>query len=400
MPDAQALLLVLTIAVALLFDFTNGFHDTANAIGTAVGTRAMTPRVAVAFSAFLNLIGAVVTTQLLHAEVANTVGSLVAPADGVALSMLIAVLFGAITWNLITWSAGLPSSSSHALIGALIGMGFVAYGLGAIQWAEVYPVFIALLTSPVAGLVIAYIVAVVLLNLFSRARPSQANGAFRKLQLFSSGFVAFSHGANDAQKTMAIITLALFSSGHLAEFAVPTWVALAAALAIGLGTWAGGWRIIRTMGTRIIRMEPVHGFAAQTVAASVIQLATAWGLPVSTTQVVSGSVMGAGATRRFSAVRWGVARRIVWAWIFTIPASATLAALAALLVEAGPLAVTLAVLVVGAVGIALLVRQRRRKRPSGDYAMGPMNDLSSAEENASLNAAFERASAVRTVKSR
>jgi PiT family inorganic phosphate transporter len=279
-------------------------------------------------------------------------------------------------------------------------MGLVAYGLGAIQWAEVYPVFIALLTSPIAGLVIAYIFAVMLLNLFRRARPSQANGAFRKLQLFSSGFVAFSHGANDAQKTMAIITLALFSSGHLAEFAVPTWVALAAALAIGLGTWAGGWRIIRTMGTRIIRMEPVHGFAAQTVAASVIQLATAWGLPVSTTQVVSGSVIGAGATRRFSAVRWGVARRIVWAWIFTIPASATLAALAALLVEAGPLAVTLAVLVVGAVGLALLVRQRRRKRPSGDYAMGPMNDLSSAEESASLNAAFERASAVRTVKSR
>jgi PiT family inorganic phosphate transporter len=396
MPDAQALLLVLTIAVALLFDFTNGFHDTANAIGTAIGTRAMTPRVAVAFSAFLNLIGAVVTTQLLHAEVANTVGSLVAPADGVALSMLVAVLFGAITWNLITWRAGLPSSSSHALIGALIGMGFVAYGLGAIQWTEVYPVFIALLTSPVAGLVIAYIVAVVLLNLFRRARPSQANGVFRKLQLFSSGFVAFSHGANDAQKTMAIITLALFSSGHLAEFAVPTWVAFAAALAIGLGTWAGGWRIIRTMGTRIIRMEPVHGFAAQTVAASVIQLATAWGLPVSTTQVVSGSVMGAGATRRFSAVRWGVARRIVWAWIFTIPASATLAAFAALLVEAGPIAITLAVLVVGTVGFALLVRQRRRKRPSDDYVTGQMDDLRPLEERARPNAA----SAVRTVKSR
>jgi inorganic phosphate transporter, PiT family len=400
MPDAQALLLVLTIAVALLFDFTNGFHDTANAIGTAVGTRAMTPRVAVAFSAFLNLIGAVVTTQLLHSEVANTVGSLVAPAGGVALSMLVAVLFGAITWNLITWSAGLPSSSSHALIGALIGMGFVAYGIGAIQWAEVYPVFIALLTSPIAGLVLAYILAVVLLNLFSRARPSQANGVFRKLQFFSSGFVAFSHGANDAQKTMAIITLALFSTGHIAQFAVPTWVALSAALAIALGTWAGGWRIIRTMGTRIIRMEPVHGFAAQTVAASVIQLATAWGLPVSTTQVVSGSVVGAGATRRFSAVRWGVARRIVWAWIFTIPASATLAAIAALLVKAGPVAVTLAILVVGAVGLSLLVRQRRRKRPSGDYAMGPMDGLSPAKGSASLNATAERASAVRTVKSR
>jgi inorganic phosphate transporter, PiT family len=400
MPDAQALLLALTIAVALLFDFTNGFHDTANAIGTAVGTRAMPPRVAVAFSAFLNLIGAVVTTQFLHAEVANTVGSLVAPAGGVALSMLVAVLFGAITWNLITWSAGLPSSSSHALIGALIGMGLVAYGLEAIQWAEVYPVFIALLTSPIAGLVIAYIFAVMLLNLFRRARPSQANGAFRKLQFFSSGFVAFSHGANDAQKTMAIITLALFSSGHLAEFAVPTWVALAAALAIGLGTWAGGWRIIRTMGTRIIRLEPVHGFAAQTVAASVIQLATAWGLPVSTTQVVSGSVIGAGATRRFSAVRWGVARRIVWAWILTIPASAALAGVAALLVEAGPIAVTLAVLVLGAVVLALLVRQRRHKQPSADFVMGSMNELRPAERSARLNAASERASAVRTVKSR
>jgi PiT family inorganic phosphate transporter len=398
MPDAQTLLLVLTIAVALLFDFTNGFHDTANAIGTAVGTRAMSPRVAVAFSAVLNLIGAVVTTQLLHAEVANTVGSLVAPAEGVALSMLVAVLLGAITWNLITWRAGLPSSSSHALIGALIGMGLVVYGVGAIQWAEVYPVFIALLTSPIAGLVLAYIAAVLLLNLFRKARPSTANGTFRKLQLFSSGFVAFSHGANDAQKTMAIITLALFSSGNLAEFEVPTWVALAAAIAIGLGTWAGGWRIIRTMGTRIIRMEPVHGFAAQTVAASVIQLATAWGLPVSTTQVVSGSVMGAGATRRFSAVRWGVARRIAWAWIFTIPASATLAALAALLVETGPIAIALAVLVVGAVGSVLLVRQRRRKPPGADFVMEWMDDPGTFEE--STSGASEKASVARAGKSR
>jgi inorganic phosphate transporter, PiT family len=369
MPDAATLLLALTIAVALFFDFTNGFHDTANAIGTTIGTRALTPRVAVAMSAILNLVGAIVTTQLLHAEVANTVGSLVAPEGGVAMSMLIAVLFGAITWNLITWRAGLPSSSSHALIGALIGMGIAAYGVGAVQWGEVYPVFITLISSPIAGLVVAYVVSVVLLNLLRRARPSHANSAFRKLQLFSSGFVAFSHGANDAQKTMAIITLALFSSGHLAEFAVPTWVALAAALAIGLGTWAGGWRIIRTMSTRIVRMDPVHGFAAQTVAASVIQLATVWGLPVSTTQVVSGSVMGAGATRRFSAVRWGVARRIVWAWIFTIPASAALATLAALLIQAGPLTVTLAVLIPGIGLLVLLARRTRRKRPSTDYGM-------------------------------
>jgi inorganic phosphate transporter, PiT family len=177
---------------------------------------------------------------------------------------------------------------------------------------------------------------------------------------------------------MAIITLALFSSGHLAHFAVPTWVALAAALAIGLGTWAGGWRIIRTMGTRIVRMDPVHGFAAQTVAATVIQLATAWGLPVSTTQVVSGSVLGAGATRRFSAVRWGVARRIVWAWIFTIPASATLAALAALLVRAGPLALMLAVLVSGGASLALLARRIRRKRQSTGLSIEPMEDANTA----------------------
>jgi inorganic phosphate transporter, PiT family len=378
MPDAQTLLLVLTIAVALFFDFTNGFHDTANAIGTTVGTRALPPRVAVGLSAVLNLVGAIVTTQLLHAEVANTVGSLVAPEGGVAMSMLIAVLFAAITWNLITWRAGLPSSSSHALIGALIGMGLAVYGVGSVEWGEVYPVFIALISSPIAGLVVAYVVSVVLLNLLRRARPSRANSAFRRLQLFSSGFVAFSHGANDAQKTMAIITLALFSSGHLTEFAVPTWVVLAAALAIGLGTWAGGWRIIRTMGTRIVRMEPLDGFAAQTVAAAVIQLATTWGLPVSTTQVVSGSVMGAGATRRFSAVRWGVARRIVWAWILTIPASAALAALAAVLIKAGPLALTLAVLVSGVAALALLTRGMRRKRPSTDFGIGPIEDPNTA----------------------
>ena len=399
MPDALTLLLILTIAVALFFDFTNGFHDTANAIGTAIGTRALPPRVAVGLSAVLNLVGAIVTTQLLHAEVANTVGSLVAPEGGFAMSMLIAVLFGAITWNLITWRAGLPSSSSHALIGALIGMGLTVYGVDAVQWGKVYPVFITLITSPIAGLVAAFAVSVVLLNLFRRARPSYANSAFRRLQLFSSGFVAFSHGANDAQKTMAIITLALFSSGHLEEFAVPTWVALAAALAIGLGTWADGWRIIRTMGTRIVRMEPVDGFAAQTVAAAVIQAATAWGLPVSTTQVVSGSVMGAGATHRFSAVRWGVARRIVWAWIFTIPASAALAALAALLIKAGPLALTLAVLVLGVVALAMLARRMRPKRPSTSLGIGPTVEPNAANKSASAERGSTKGSAMKVGRS-
>jgi len=242
-------------------------------------------------------------------------------------------------------------------------MGIAAYGVDAVVWGKVYPVFIALVTSPVVGFLLAYVVTVLLLNLFRRARPSHANGAFRKLQFFSSGFVSFSHGANDAQKTMAIITLALLSSGHLTEFAVPTWVVLAAALAIGLGTWAGGWRIIRTMGSRIINMEPVDGFTAQTASAAVIQAATSWGLPVSTTHVVAGSVMGAGATRRLSAVRWGVARRIVWAWVLTIPASAALAALAALLVKAGPLTTSLAILVAGALALVLLARRTQRKQP-------------------------------------
>jgi PiT family inorganic phosphate transporter len=353
------LLLVITVCAALFFDFTNGFHDTANAVAAAVGTRALPLRFAVGLSAVLNLVGALVTTQLLHAEVANTVGGLVAPEGGVALSMLLAVLFGATSWNLFTWRAGLPSSSSHALIGVLIGMGVAAYGVGAVRWGELYAVLIALITSPIAGLILAHAATVLLLNLFRRARPGRANGAFRRLQIPSSAFVAFSHGANDAQKTMAIIALALFGSGYLSSFEVPIWVALASAIAIGLGTWAGGWRIIRTVGTRIVRMDPVHGFSAQTVAATVIELATAWGLPVSTTQVVPGSVMGAGATRRFSAVRWGVARRIAWAWVFTIPTSAALAASAALLVRAGPLAIASAVLVSGA---SVLASQARRKR--------------------------------------
>jgi PiT family inorganic phosphate transporter len=374
MPDTQTLLLVLTIAVALAFDFTNGFHDTANAIATAVGTRALPPRFAVIFSAVLNIVGAVVATQVLQATVSNTIGKLVAPDQGIALSMIVAALFAAIAWNLITWRAGLPSSSSHALIGGLIGMGLAVYGADAVKWDQVYPVFIALVTSPIAGLLIAYAVTVLLLNLLRRARPSRANSGFRKLQLFSSGFVAFSHGANDAQKTMAIITLALVSSNHLAQFAVPTWVVLAAGLAIGLGTWAGGWRIIRTMGSRIIRMEPVDGFAAQTVSAAIIQVATSWGLPVSTTHVVSGSVMGAGATRRLSAVRWGVARRIVWAWVLTVPASATLAALAALLIQAGPLPTALAILALGAIALALLARRTRRKLSVSDFGIAASED--------------------------
>jgi PiT family inorganic phosphate transporter len=263
--------------------------------------------------------------------VADTIGGLVKPPGGVGLGMIIAALVGAIVWNLITWRAGLPSSSSHALIGGLIGMGLVGYGFGTVQWAKVGPVVTALVTSPLIGLVGAYLFMVVLLNVFRRAHPSRVSRRFRRAQILSTAVVSFSHGANDAQKTMGIITLALLSTGHLTlhgkeKFpAVPLWVVIAAALAIGLGTYAGGWRIIRTMGSRIIRLEPDAGFAAQTVAAMVIQGATQLGLPVSTTHVVSGSVMGAGATRRLSAVRWGIARRILVAWMLTIPASALVA---------------------------------------------------------------------------
>jgi len=315
MPDGTTLLLWLTVAVALGFDFTNGFHDTANAVATSISTRALSPRAAVALSALLNLAGAIVATQLLHTKVADTIGGLVQPHGGISLGMIVAALVGAIVWNLITWRAGLPSSSSHALIGGLIGMGLVGYGVHAVQWAKVGPVVVALVTSPIIGMIGAYLLMVVLLNALSGAHPSRVNRGFRGAQVLSGAFVSFSHGANDAQKTMGVITLALLSTGHLTLHgrerfpAVPVWVVVAAAMAMGLGTYAGGWRIIRTMGSRIIRLEPDAGFAAQTMAAVVIQAATQAALPVSTTHVVSGSVMGAGATRRLGAVRWGVARR-------------------------------------------------------------------------------------------
>ena len=362
------LLLVATVLVALGFDFTNGFHDTANAVATTVGTRALAPRVAIGMSAVLNLTGAVIATQVLHATVANTIGGLVKPAHGVGLGLIVAALLGAIVWNLITWRAGLPSSSSHALIGALVGMGLAGYGAGAVQWAKLWPVILALVTSPVVGMAAAWVVTVLLMHLLRRARPGTANHGMRRLQLLSSAFVSFSHGANDAQKTMAVIALALVSTGHLAQFGVPLWVVLAAATAIGAGTWAGGWRIIRTMSSRVIKMEPLHGFAAEGVAASVIQLATRQGLPVSTTHVVAGAVMGSGATRRLTAVRWGVAGNIVLAWLLTIPASAMVAAILALLVRADTrawvaAAVTLVVLVAA---IVALVRNRRRPTDRAD----------------------------------
>jgi len=338
MPDGESLLLALTIAVALGFDFTNGFHDTANAVATSISTRAIGPRTAVAFSALLNFAGAIIAIELLHTRVANTIGGLVAPKGGPALGMIIAALFGAIAWNLITWRAGIPSSSSHALIGGLIGMGIVGYGFGAIKWTQVGPVIVALVTSPAVGLVLSYVFVLVVLNVFRRANPGLANRRFRLAQVLSGAFVSFSHGSNDAQKTMGVMTLALVSTHHISSGthgfpSPPLWVVSAAAIAIGLGTYAGGWRIIRTLGSGVIRLDPVDGFGAQMMAALVIQGATQLALPVSTTHVVSGSIMGAGATRRLGAVRWGVARNILAAWVVTIPAAALLAAAGAAVVS-------------------------------------------------------------------
>ncbi len=332
-------LLIVTVVIALGFDFTNGFHDTANAVATSISTRALGPRLAVVLSGLFNLAGALVAVELLHTHVANTIGGLVAPRHGVSLGMIIAALVGAIAWNLITWRAGLPSSSSHALIGALIGMGVVAYGVSAVKWGSVVPVVIALVASPLAGLVLAYLFTVITLEALRTRHPGPMNRRFRVAQVASGAFVSFSHGANDAQKTMGVITLALVGAGIVSASgktfpSPPFWVVVAAAAAIGFGTYAGGWRIIRTLGMRVIRLEPVDGFCAQTMAAAVIQGATQLALPVSTTHVVSGAVMGAGATRRLGAVRWGVARNILVAWVLTIPATAAMAALCALFVGA------------------------------------------------------------------
>jgi PiT family inorganic phosphate transporter len=318
MPDQ--LLLLITILFAVGFDFTNGFHDTANAIATSVSTRAVSPRLAVLSSAVLNLAGAVITVVFFQAKVSNTIGKIVSFNAG--LVVIIAALTGAITWNLITWYLGLPSSSTHALVGALSGAAIAAaHGLSGVNPSEFWKTVLSLVISPPAGFLLAAIVMTLLLNAFRRSRPAPLNRTFRSLQLFTGALVSYSHGANDAQKTMAVMTLALVSTGHLSKFQVPIWVVLLSAAAIAFGTYAGGWRIIRTLGWRIYKLEASTGMASQLAGAAVIQFATQFGLPVSTTHVITGSVMGAGASRRLSALRWGVGANIVTAWILTIPAA-------------------------------------------------------------------------------
>jgi len=315
-------LLVVVIAVGLAFDFTNGFHDTANYVATWVGTRALSPRWAVLVSAAANLAGAFVTTA-----VAKTVGSGLISTGLATDRTVLAALLGAITWNLLTWWAGLPSSSTHALIGGLVGAALVQSGSRGVEWSGIWQkVILPGAASPVIGFAGAFALLVVIYRLFHRLTPGVANRGFRLGQLLSGTWVAFTHGANDAQKTMGVIALALFTHGSIASFYIPTWVKVAAALTIGAGTYAGGWRIIRTLSQRIYGMEPEHGFAAQVAAGSTLYMGTHFGFPISTTHVVSGSVMGAGATRRVSAVRWGVAGNIVFAWLLTMPAAGLVAA--------------------------------------------------------------------------
>lgn len=330
------ILFVLVILAAIAFEYINGFHDAANAIATVVSTKVLTPRQAIALAAFFNLTGALTGTA-----VAATVGKGMVDASVVTMSTILCALIAAIVWNLITWLLGLPSSSSHALIGGLCGSALAAAhnDWSVLKWQTglVPKVVIPMITSPILGFIIGALLMFILLILLQRATPHLVNSIFGKLQLVSAAWMAHSHGTNDAQKTMGIIALALFTgtqSGtfkdlppmlnflHTPDFKVATWVVFLCAATMAAGTAAGGWRIIRTLGHKMVKLQPVHGFAAETTAAIIIQTASSYGIPLSTTHVISTSIMGVGAVKRFSGVKWTVVERIVWAWVLTLPATA------------------------------------------------------------------------------
>jgi PiT family inorganic phosphate transporter len=319
------LVLVLVVAVALVFDYINGFHDTANAIATVVSTGVLPIRTAILLSATLNFGGA-----LLGTAVAGTIGKDVIAAAAVTQVVVLGALVGAISWNLFTWYFGIPSSSSHALVGGLVGAGLAHAGAGAINGAGLLKIVRSLILSPIIGFLAAFVAMILIFWITRRVRPAKLSRAFRRLQMISAGFMALAHGSNDAQKTMGIITMSLVAygatvSGGSGKFAVPIWVKLACATAMAMGTAAGGVRIIKTMGTKIIDLKPIHGFAAETGAAATILTSSFLGMPVSTTHVITGCIMGAGASQRVSAVRWGVTTKILWAWVLTIPISAIVA---------------------------------------------------------------------------
>jgi PiT family inorganic phosphate transporter len=316
-------LVVLGIVIALIFDFINGFHDAANSIATVVSTRVLSPMQAVIWAAFFNFVAAFG----FGVSVATTIGKGVVRPEAINEYVVMAGLFGAIVWDLITWHYGIPSSSSHALIGGLAGAAIVNAGVSALIPAGIYKILLFIVLSPLLGLVLGFAMMVLVIWLFWRVRPSRIDRWFRRLQLVSAALYSLGHGTNDAQKTMGIMAGLLFSAGYLgSEFYVPLWVVLSAHAAIGLGTLAGGWRIVKTMGMRLTKLRPVGGFCAETAGAVTLIGTAIAGIPVSTTHTITGAISGVGATQRLSAVRWGVARQIVWAWVLTIPLSAAIAA--------------------------------------------------------------------------
>lgn len=353
------LILVIVIATALGFDFTNGFHDTANVVATSISTRALPPRTAVTLAALLNFVGA-----FLSLKVAAAVAKDIVDPAAITLQLVFAGLVGAIAWNIITWWFGLPSSSSHALIGGLVGATFVAHGADAILGEGLIgKVIVPAVIAPILAFAVAGLAILVTYRIIGRLKPGPVNRGFRFGQLASGGLLAISHGTNDAQKTMGIITLALVAHGDIDpnNLQVPDWVVVSAASAIALGTYVGGWKIIKTMGSRIIKMDPAQGFAAQGSGAAVILAASHAGYPLSTTHTISGGIMGAGAAKRLSAVRWGVAGNMVVAWVLTIPAAASIGGLTYGVVHlfgdgaAGPLVVS----VVMVVALSVVFARRR-----------------------------------------
>lgn len=322
METSLLIIVVIVIFLALAFDFINGFHDTANAIATSVSTRALKPRTAIAMAAIMNFLGAIMFTG-----VAKTIGGSVAnPADlDNGLEVLVATLLAAIIWNLATWWFGIPSSSSHALIGALAGAVFIGAGSDKVNWSGFTKILEGLIFSPLIAFVIGYIVMTILKQIFANRSPHTVNKGFRKMQVVTAALQSFTHGTNDAQKAMGIMTFALVTAGFQDTLDVPLWVKISAATSMALGTSVGGWKIIKTMGTKIFKIEPINGFAADFSSASVIFTATMLHLPVSTTHAVTSSILGVGASKRFKAVKWSLASRIIIAWVITIPISALLA---------------------------------------------------------------------------
>jgi PiT family inorganic phosphate transporter len=310
----MAEIILIIVLLAVLFDVSNGWNDSANAIATVVSTRVLSPLKAVSMAAVMNILGAFFSTA-----VAKTIGEGLVSPDAVTNSVVVSALVTAFLWNAGMTRLGMPISCSHALIGGLIGASIAFGGAGILHLDGIRKVFLSLLFSPVIGLFFGYLVMKLLLVLVGNFSPGSVNRSFGRLQLFSSAFMAFSHGSNDAQKAMGVITLALVSSGYLHSLEVPVWVILVCGVAMGLGTAFGGWRVIKTLGVNMLKLQPIHGFAAETSAAATIIVASHFGLPVSTTHVITTAIMGVGATKRFSAVRWGLARKILLAWIFTLP---------------------------------------------------------------------------------